>query len=46
MRFSVLENFYEHIGSGIGAKGHLQDHGIETIKDLPGVGEHLVSVFP
>ena len=27
--------------SGIGPKDHLQQHGIATVKDLPGVGQHL-----
>ena len=27
--------------SGIGPAGHLQEHGIETVHDLPGVGENL-----
>ena len=27
--------------SGIGPAGHLQEHGIEVVRDLPGVGENL-----
>ena len=27
--------------SGVGPAGHLQEHGIEVVRDLPGVGENL-----
>ncbi len=31
--------------SGVGPAGHLQDHGIEIVQDIPGVGENLQDHF-
>ncbi|MCX7364278.1 MAG: choline dehydrogenase [Alphaproteobacteria bacterium] len=31
--------------SGLGPAGHLQDHGIAVVKDMPGVGSHLHDHF-